>query len=457
MNNPYENKNVLVLGLAKSGYYAAKLLHELGATVTVNDSKDLTGDLDAQELEGLGIRVLSGGHPANLMNEEFEVLVKNPGIPYENQVITEALNKNIPIITEVEVALSVMKSHLIGVTGTNGKTTTTSIIQEMLSIDRTKGSAYALGNIGVPASKVALQVEEADDLVMELSSFQLMGTPTIRPEIAVITNITEAHLDYHGSKEAYEKAKLNLIRNQTEDDTLIYNEDQAHLKKMVLQVSQARLLPFSSTHYLKEGISVKDESLYFNEEKIADVSDIFIKGQHNLENFLAAVGVAKVKKVSNENIQKVMQRFTGVKHRTQFVGEWNKRIFYNDSKATNIEATEMAITGFDQPVILLAGGLDRGNSFEALVPSLKKNVKALVTFGETADLMKEAAELAKVRTIKKVKTMEDAVAIAYELSNPGDVLLLSPAAASWDQYENFEVRGDQFIEAVEKLMNKKNI
>lgn len=455
-NNPYQNKNILVLGLAKSGYYAAKLLIDLGATVTVNDSKDLTESADALELERLGVRVISGGHPTNLIDEDFEVLVKNPGIPYDNPIVSGALKKKIPVITEVEVAVSVMKSHVIGVTGTNGKTTTTSMIQELLSIDREKGSAYAIGNIGVPASQVALTVKADDDLVIELSSFQLMGTPTIRPEIAVITNITAEHLDYHGTKEAYEEAKLNLIRNQKASDILIYNDDQTHLKELVKQVSKATLVPFSSTRYLKEGISVRGQGIYFKEERIADVEDISIKGQHNLENFLAAVGVAKIKNVANKKIQKVMQQFTGVKHRTQFVGEWNERIFYNDSKATNIDATAKALMGFKQPVILLAGGLSRGNNFEALIPSLREHVKAVVTFGETAELIREAAEIAGIDKINQVDNMNEAVQSAYQFSDSGDVILLSPAAASWDQYKNYEVRGDKFIEAVDKLVNEEN-
>ncbi len=454
VKNPYQNKNILVLGLAKSGFYAGKLLNQLGATVTVNDSKDLTNDLNAQKLTKLGVQVVSGGHPTGLMDEKFDFIVKNPGIPYENPIVIEALKKEIPVITEVEVAVSVMRAHLIGITGTNGKTTTTSIVQEMLSLDRTEGSAYAIGNIGVPASQVVLTLDQADDVVMELSSFQLMGTPTIRPEIAVITNITEAHLDYHGSKEAYEEAKLNLIKNQTTNDFLIYNADQKHLRELILEKSQAQLLPFSRLNYLSEGISVKNNGIYFKEEKVAEVSDIFIKGQHNLENFLAAIGVAKIKNVSNKNIQKVMRQFSGVKHRTQFVTEWKERVFYNDSKATNIEATENALSGFKQPVILLAGGLNRGISFEPLIPLLKKHVKALVTFGETAPLMEETAEIAGVGKVKKVQTMQEAVTAAYELSCPGDVILLSPAAASWDQYRSFEERGDEFIQAIQELVKK---
>ena len=378
--------------------------------------------------------------------------MKNPGIPYENVVVKEAIKIDLPIVTEVEIANTVMEGHFIGITGTNGKTTTTMMIQEMLNQDRHYGSAYAIGNIGVPASQIALRTKESDDLIVELSSFQLMGTPTIRPEIAIITNITEAHLDYHGSKEGYIEAKLNLIKNQTEEDILIYNDDQPMLKELVQSKTQAQLLPFSVNRYLKTGVSVKNNSIYFKEEKIANRSDIFIKGEHNLANFLAAIAVAKIKNIPNNHIKKVLREFKGVKHRTQFVIEWNGRMFYNDSKATNIEATEKALTGFNQPVILLAGGLDRGNDFKDLIPSFKNHVKGLVIFGETVKLMKQAGQSADISEIKAVDNMTDAVRTAYRMSEPGDVILLSPAAASWDQYENFEVRGDYFVEAIHQLI-----
>ena len=451
--NNYHGKNILVLGLAKSGYQVAKLLHTLGAKVTVNDAKDLTEDSQAQELQTLGIKVISGGHPANLMETSFNLIVKNPGIPYTNPVIREALKQNLPIITEVEVATSVMEASIIGVTGTNGKTTTTSLIHEMLNKDRESGVAYALGNIGVPASQLALSLKSDDDAVIELSSFQLMGTPTLKPNIAVLTNLYSAHIDYHGSQEAYEDAKMNIVRKQTSEDVTIYNKDQIHLEKLVKENSNAQLLPFSRKEYLENGTSVKNGGIYFKGQFVAKISDIFIQGFHNLENMLAAVSVAKLKGVSNEAIQEVMRQFHGVKHRTQFVGEYKGRIFYNDSKATNIEATKNALAGFHQPVILLAGGLDRGNSFDPLFPDLKEHVKALITFGETADLMIELAKKAGITQIKKVENVTEAVPVAYDLSAADDIILLSPAAASWDQYDNFEIRGDIFIAAVHHLMN----
>lgn len=456
MNNAYKNKNILVLGLAKSGFYAAKLLNELGAKVIVNDKKNLNGDLKVERLEKMGIKVITGSHPSNLMENNFDFLVKNPGIPYDNAIVKEALAGNIPVITEVEIASQVTKAHFIGITGTNGKTTTTTIIQKMLAFDRNEGAAYAVGNIGIPASQVALSAEEADDLVVELSSFQLLGTPSIHPEIAVITNITEAHLDYHGSKEAYQEAKLNLIKNQRADDLLIYNADQKDLESLLKARSNAKMLAFSRKNYLKDGVSVKEGFIYFKGERLAEVSDIFVKGNHNLENFLAAIAVAKSKKVSNQSIRKVMQEFKGVKHRTQFLLEWKERVFYNDSKATNIEATEQALSGFNQPVILLAGGLDRGDDYTELIPYFKKHVKAVVAFGETAKGLKKVAEKAGVSQVKIVNEMTEAVKHAYRMSEAGDVILLSPAAASWDQYENFEVRGDQFINAVNELLDQES-
>jgi len=450
--NKYQNKKILVLGLAKSGFYAAKLLHALGAELTVNDAKDLTADADALALEELGITIISGGHPLTLFEENFDLVVKNPGIPYDNPIVAEAIQKELPVITEVEVAASVMEGHLIGITGTNGKTTTTSMVETMLETEDRPGATYAIGNIGVPASQVALETQAADNIVMELSSFQLLGTPTLQPEIAVVTNVYSAHLDYHGSQEAYEDAKMNLVRQQSKDDVVIYNKDQTHLEDMIENNTSAQKLPFSRKQYLKQGVSVKDNSIYFKTEKIADVADVFLEGKHNLENFLAAIAVAKLKGVSNVSIQQVLRQFRGVKHRTQYVAALNNRIFYNDSKATNIEATENALVGFSQPVILLAGGLDRGNAFDALVPALSEHVKALITFGETAHLMLEAGKEAGIKTYTSVNDIKEAVLQAYTWSEPGDVILLSPAAASWDQYPNFEVRGDHFLKAVEQLI-----
>jgi UDP-N-acetylmuramoylalanine--D-glutamate ligase len=443
----YENKKVLVLGLAKSGVSAASLLHKLGAFVTVNDYKPLSENPEAQNLLDEGIKVICGGHPLELIDEGFELIVKNPGIPYDNPLVERALKKGIPIITEVELAYEICEAEFIGITGTNGKTTTTTLIFEML---KEGGKAPLIaGNIGKVASEVVQQATKANDIVIELSSFQLMGIDKFCPKIAVLTNIYDAHLDYHGTKQEYVNAKAQLIKNQTKTDYFVYNADQDEVVA-IANSGKGMHVPFSTTRKVSIGAYIENGWLMFQTERIMPVKEIRLPGQHNLENILAAVAVVKLKGVSNDAIYRVLTTFSGVKHRTQFVKELNGRAFYNDSKATNILATQSALKAFNQPVILLAGGLDRGNNFDELVPAMK-NVKALITFGQTAQKIADAGNKAGIETIRRVDNVEEAVPVAYELSSPGDVILLSPACASWDQYKTFEVRGDIFIEAVHKL------
>ncbi|MBO0483079.1 UDP-N-acetylmuramoyl-L-alanine--D-glutamate ligase [Candidatus Enterococcus courvalinii] len=446
----YENKKVLVLGLAKSGFSAAKLLHELGALVTVNDGKPFDENPEAQDLLALGIKVVTGSHPIELLDEDFSVMVKNPGIPYNHPLVAKAQEMGIPVITEVELAYEVAECPIIGITGTNGKTTTTTMTGLLLNAGKSKGMARLAGNIGYPASSVAQEAQADDKIVMELSSFQLMGITDFHPSIAVITNIYEAHIDYHGTREEYVKAKWEIQKNMTTADYLILNWNQEELR-MLAQATQAQVLPFSTTEVLEQGAYCTDGIIYYNQEKIMDASDLGVPGAHNIENALAAITVAKLYGVSTEAIKQTLRLFHGVPHRTQYVGEIQGRKFYNDSKATNILATEMALSGFvPEKMILLAGGLDRGNSFDELVPSLK-NLKALIAFGETKHKLVEAGQKAGIQVIEITENVETAVPLALELSDEGDVILLSPANASWDQYPNFEIRGARFMEAVNKL------
>jgi UDP-N-acetylmuramoylalanine--D-glutamate ligase len=443
----FKHKKVLVLGLAKSGVSAASLLHKLEAFVTVNDRKPFSENPEAQGLLQQGIKVICGSHPIELLDEGFDYIVKNPGIPYNNPLVSGAVEKGIPVLTEVELAYLVSEAPFIGITGTSGKTTTTTLVYEMLD----KGGKHPLiaGNIGTVASEVAQNAKEENNVVIELSSFQLMGVETFRPKISIFTNLYEAHLDYHGSIDEYAKAKANITVNQTAEDYLIINADQPELDEL-LSFSKAKKIHFSTKRSLDKGASIKDGSIYYNEEKIMDISMIALPGKHNLENILCAVIAAKLSRVSTEAIQEILKTFTGVKHRTQFVRTLNGRSFYNDSKATNVLAAKSALEAFDQPTILLAGGLDRGNSFDELIPYMK-NVKALITFGETAAKFMETAAKAGIQTVKRVDNVEAAVPAAYEISEEGDVILLSPACASWDQYRTFEVRGDIFIDEVHKL------
>lgn len=446
----YENKKVLVLGLAKSGVSAPKLLHELGALVTVNDGKPFDENPEAQELLSLGIKVITGSHPIELLDEEFSLMVKNPGIPYSHPLVAKAQEMGIPVITEVELAYEVAECPIIGITGTNGKTTTTTMTGLLLNAGADQGIARLAGNIGYPASGVAQEAKSEDKIVMELSSFQLMGITDFRPHIAVITNIYEAHIDYHGTRKEYVKAKWNLQKNMTEKDYLILNWNQSELQELA-QRTKARVLPFSTKEVLEDGVYADDYSIYYKKEKIMEISELGVPGKHNVENALAAISVAKLYGISNEAIRETLHFFHGVPHRTQYVGEIQGRKFYNDSKATNILATKMALSGFEtSKVVLLAGGLDRGNTFDELIPSLK-GIKAMVVFGQTKEKLMDAGKKAGIETIVTADSVEQAVPLALENSTDGDVVLLSPANASWDQYPNFETRGNRFMEAVNRL------
>ncbi|MDQ1146801.1 UDP-N-acetylmuramoylalanine--D-glutamate ligase [Bacillus sp. SORGH_AS 510] len=443
----YRHKKILVLGLAKSGVTAAALLHKLGAFVTVNDKKPLSENPEAQGLLEQGIKVICGDHPIELLDEGFELLVKNPGIPYHNPMIEGAIEKGIPVITEVELAYQISEAPFVGITGTNGKTTTTTLVYEMLNVG--KKAPLIAGNIGTVASGVAQSATEENTIVIELSSFQLMGIDTFTPSIAIITNLYDAHLDYHGTRKEYIEAKANITKNQTELDYLIVNADQEDTME-IARHSKASIVPFSTKKKLTNGAYMDEGWIVFNGEKVMEIEEIALPGVHNLENILSAMAAAKLSGVDNKAIQEVLRTFTGVKHRLQYVTELNGRKFYNDSKATNILATVNALAAFDAPIILLAGGLDRGNEFDELLPYLK-NVKTMITFGQTAPKMERVAKEAGIKTIKRVDNVDKAVPEAYRYSESGDVILLSPACASWDQYKTFEVRGDIFIEAVHKL------
>mgnify|MGYP003584066252 CR=1 FL=1 len=450
MNNVsnFQNKNVLVLGMAKSGYAASKLLKKLGATVTVNDRTPFEQNEIAQKLKSEGFNVVCGEHPLSLLEDQPFCIVKNPGIPYTNPLLIEAVKRNIPIYTEIELAYLISEAPFIGITGSNGKTTTTTLALNMLEEGNKK--PLVAGNIGTVACEVAENANEDNIIVTELSSFQLMGIESFRPKISLITNIFEAHLDYHGTKDEYIKAKANIFKNQTENDFAVVNFDDENVMAMASQI-RAKIIPFSTTKIVQDGAYVQNGFVYFKEEKVIKVEKIVLPGKHNLENILSAVAISKLLDVENDAIEKVLTTFTGVEHRLQFVTEINKRKFYNDSKATNILATQKGISSFQKPVILIAGGLDRGNGFDDLIPYFK-NVKKMVTYGQTAEKLIESAEKAGMKAVKSVDNVEDAVNEAFAHSEVGDIILLSPACASWDQFKTFEERGNKFIQAVHKLM-----
>lgn len=452
----YQNKSVLVLGLGKSGVAVAKLLARLQAKVTVNDAKKADiNDFDVKELQALGVNVITGSHPLDLFDNDFSYMFKNPGIPYENIMVKKAQELNIPVLTEPELAYEVLEGSMIGITGTNGKTTATTLVSLMLGTQTDEHHVYTGGNIGIPLSQGAQIAQKEDYLVSELSSFQLMGITKLHPKIAVLTNIYSTHLDYHGSRENYIAAKMNITKNQTADDYFVVNYDDQEWIDLSKQ-SKAQIVSFSKSDKYQDGAYIQDEIIYFKDEAIMKINEIRIPGLHNVENAMAAICVAKILGISNEHIKEVLTTFSGVKHRIQFVDEIKQRLFYNDSKATNIEATTVALKAFNRPINLIAGGLDRGNGFEELIPFLK-DVKTITVYGETADKIMTAANKANIKVIKKVTDLEAATKLAYAESNPGDVVLLSPACASWDQFKTFEERGDLFIETVKNIKKEASI
>ncbi|HAF99898.1 UDP-N-acetylmuramoyl-L-alanine--D-glutamate ligase [Paenibacillus lactis] len=471
----YRGKTVVVLGLARSGVQVAKVLHKAGAEVTVNDRKEREQCPEASELEALGISVICGGHPDDLIHPGVALLVKNPGIPYSVPPVQNAMELGVPVVTEVEVAYHICAAPMIGITGSNGKTTTTTWVGQLL--EDAGLSPIVAGNIGTPLSEAAQEANPDNWMVVELSSFQLKGTEDFRPRIAALLNIAETHLDYHGGMDDYIASKAKLFANQTADDTAVLNWDDPVCRSLVPYI-KARILPFSMNEVLREGVYVMppygaegqmpggeepERTVVYTDEKgftheIIRVENIGLPGRFNVGNALAASAIAITAGVSPDRLEPVLSSFRGVEHRLEFVDERDGIAYYNNSKATNSKATNMALTSFKEPIVLIAGGLDRGSDYEELVPSLRERVKAVVLLGQTKEKIAAAAEKAGLKQIILVDNGKDAadtltmaVQEAARLAEPGDIVLLSPACASWDMFPSFEVRGRIFKEAVHNL------
>lgn len=442
---PYSN--IVVLGLARSGTAAAEALLANDKTIRVHDKQATEQDETVIRLKAMGAEVIIGSHPISIL-DGMDLVIKNPGISYDNPIVAEAIRRDIPIITEIELAYYLFDGPIIGVTGSNGKTTTTTLVTDMLK--KSERPVRVAGNIGIVATEAVQSMQDDEALVLELSSFQLQGTEKFRPTTAILLNIFEAHLDYHKTLSNYKQAKFNIFRNQTKDDYLIYNAEDKAIAEEVKD-ARAKLIPFSVHQKLEAGAWIDDKYVYFKNEKIIELKEIVLVGEHNLQNILAAIAAAKLNGATNEGIYRVLTTFSGVEHRLQFVENINGRLFYNDSKATNILATQKALDSFKQPTILLAGGLDRGNEFTDLKLHLK-HVRAMVVFGQTASKLKELAAEVGIEKVIESENVEDAVHAAYSISEENEVILLSPACASWDQYRTFEERGDMFVQAVHKLM-----
>lgn len=442
----YRGKNILVMGLAKSGVAAARILKELGANVVINESLSLDDSKDAKTMVSEGFEVISGGHPIELLGRGFDLIVKNPGIPYKTTpLLIAAQEKGIPIVCEVEIAYAICEAPFIGITATNGKTTTTTLIHEIFQESGVKSKLA--GNIGYVSSLVAKDANADEVLVTELSSFQLMGIDDFRPHIGLILNITEAHLDYHTDIKEYRQAKLNLVKKQLNSDYFVYNADDEFIVSQLWQ-TQGITVGFSQKKEI-DGAYLLNGELFYKSEKIINESDILLKGEHNMQDVLGAVAVCKIYGATTEAIVAVLKRFSGVRHRLQFVREVAGTKYYNNSKATNVIATQTALRAFEQPIVLIAGGLDRAHDLDPLATDFK-NVKAIMAFGQSKNRFSELAKKYNI-PCKTGEVMEDSFADAIKIAEGGDVVLLSPACASWDQYIDFEERGDAFVKLVEGL------
>ncbi|WP_025685733.1 UDP-N-acetylmuramoyl-L-alanine--D-glutamate ligase [Paenibacillus maysiensis] len=473
MNHPdtYRDQEVVIIGLAKSGVQVAKVLHQAGAKLTVNDKKDREQCPEASELEALGISVLCGSHPEGLIHPGVKLVVKNPGIPYTAPPVQKAVELGIEVVTEVEVAYHLCKAPMIGITGSNGKTTTTTWVGKLLEASGMK--PIVAGNIGTPLCEAAVDARSDEWMVVELSSFQLKGTKDFKPAVACLLNVAETHLDYHGDMEDYVASKARLFANQTAADTAVLNWDDPVCRELVPYI-KAKLLPFSMTERLQEGLfadppyipDVTDDierNIVYRDASgvvhpIIGVAEIGLPGRFNVENALAACAIAIAAGSEPSKLAEPLSAFRGVEHRLEYVGEHAGAAYYNNSKATNSKATMMALSSFKQPIVLIAGGLDRGSDYAELVPSLQEGVKAVVLLGETRHKLADRARQAGIERIEVVDNGEDAAATLVEavnkaakLAEPGDVVLLSPACASWDMFQSYEERGRIFKEAAHKL------
>lgn len=453
VDRQWTGKRVLVLGLARSGVAVAKTLHRLGAAVTVNDVKRREEAPEAEELENIGVQVVCGGHPDSLVHDELHVLVKNPGVPYDNVLVQEARQRRIPVVTEVEVAYGLSSGSFIGITGTNGKTTTTTLVGKMLKAGEIDN--IVAGNIGRALTETACESDEKRWLVTELSSFQLKGTVHFRPRIAALLNISPAHLDYHETMEDYIESKGKLFLNQTADDIAIFNADCAESAQLKAR-SKATVMHFSRQQHVAQGADVRDGHIWYHppsgeSERILPVKEVALPGGHNLENALAATAIAKACGCKTAAVADTLRRFSGVAHRLEFVRERSGVRYYNDSKATNATALTRSLEAFTEPIILIAGGLDRGDPFHELVPYFRKRLYGLVVYGQTAGVLKQRGRDAGLSRIQQATGLEHAVELARAMSRRGDIVLLSPGCASWDEYASFEERGDIFKQAVHRL------
>ncbi|MDD5491342.1 MAG: UDP-N-acetylmuramoyl-L-alanine--D-glutamate ligase [bacterium] len=443
-------KRILILGAARSGLACANLLARKGAQVIINDNnaRSLTAK-DLMLLKQKGIMVKTGGHPVSLLSG-IDFIVVSPGIRSDLPLLQKARQQNIPVLSEIEVAYSYLTSPIIAITGTNGKTTTTSLIGEIFRQAGRK--TLVCGNIGRPISAIASKAGRNGIVVAEISSFQLENIVNFHPHISVMLNITPDHLDRYPDLAAYARAKKQIYRNQEQNDYAVINYDDPASRKSADKI-KSTVVFFSRKKILARGIFVKNGTILAKlngkQRKIIKTKEIGIPGPHNLENALAAIACGILGQVAISNIKNTVRTFRGVEHRLELVGIVKGVKYINDSKATNVDSVIKALESFPDKVILIAGGRDKGSPYLPLSKLVKRKVKALILLGEAKDKINK--ELGSLTRAFMVKSLVEAVKLGQQLACPGDTVLLSPACASYDMFTNYEQRGQVFKDEVKKL------
>ena len=453
-----KGKKVLVFGSGISGEAASRLLLEKGAEVVLYDGNDR---LDEQKLlseitwkEGQNAKVILGAltaHQEDEMLDGLSLVVMSPGVPTDLPVVKKMHGRGIPVWGEIELAYVFGKGDVLAITGTNGKTTTTALLGEIMN--NWKESVFVVGNIGNPYADVALKTKETSVVVAEISSFQLETVHTFRPKVSAILNITPDHLNRHHTMEAYIAAKESIAANQTDKDFCVLNYEDEVTRAFGEKV-KADVLYFSSAHKLKRGVYLDGTKIICDIDgriEICDVRELNILGTHNHENAMAAVTMAYAYGVPAEVIRRSLKEFQGVEHRIEFVAEKNGVAYYNDSKGTNPDAAIRGIRAMNRPTVLIGGGYDKDSEYDEWIEAFDGKVKELVLIGATREKIAETAGRHGFHDIVMADTFEEAFERCVESAQPGDAVLLSPACASWGMFKNYEERGDKFKELVNRL------
>ena len=443
-------KKVLVFGSGISGIGAVKLLEDHGAEVVLYDGNESLDQASLREQLGEKTTIVLGEFPEHLL-EELELVVLSPGVPTDLPVILAMKEHGIQVIGEVELAYAFGKGDVLAITGTNGKTTTTSLLGEIMKCHQEE--VFVVGNIGNPYTVAASQMTERSVAVAEMSSFQLESIETFRPKVSAILNFTPDHLNRHHTMEAYVEAKKQIAKNQTAEDYCVLNYEDERTKAFGEEV-KAQVLYFSRAHKLERGIYLDDgKMIYKNPEEVivCHVDELQILGIHNYENVMAAVAMAAVYGVPMDTIRKAILAFKGVEHRIEYLTEKDGVVYYNDSKGTNPDAAIKGIQAMNRKTVLIGGGYDKNSEYTEWIQAFDGKVKQLILIGATREKIAQDAEKCGFHDYVFADTFEEAVLLAAKTAKSGEAVLLSPACASWGMFPNYEVRGEKFKEIVNSL------